>query len=288
MWRLVSEKYGDEAQPSFSHHISDPTDASRFAEWVVQNDDHHAKIKLFMYLPKNIAKCERIVFSIHGRERNARKYRNIFVNSFQDKNILLVAPRFKGGLFNRATALTLGNMYTGTGAREQLPKDLWTFTMLEEIFELLQDKFTALHSYDVFGHSAGGQFAYRLALFADSAFRRKVVAANPGWLTAIDSHIDYPYGIKNVFSESQIRNVLAEPLVIIAGESDIDSKALRMSKKAREQGSTRFERAMFVFNGARSVAQKNKIPFHWQLKTVPKMEHSAKSAALAALPFLLH
>lgn len=288
MWRIVSRRSGQAAYPTHSTIIRRGVDPERFAHWVFRNDKYDVTIPLYIYLPADPATCERLLFSIHGRERNGSKYRNIFVNDLQDKNVFLLAPQFRDGVFASSLALTLGNMRRTFSAKQQIPHELWTFNIIDYIFRLVAQEYPSIKKYAVFGHSAGAQFAHRLIMFGDHPELEVVVAANPGWLTVLDREIDFPYGIRHTFSDDQVKQMLAKRLVLMAGEQDIEiGDNVRLSSGAMVQGFNRFERAHHAFEKAKELARTLQVPINWRLVTVPDLPHSAKGAAPAALPHLL-
>ncbi len=287
MWSITQQKRGESAAPT-SHHISSQVDSNRFAEWTVKHSTKLIEIRLFIYLPRNPSKCRKVLFSIHGRKRNANKYRNIFVDSLDKSNVLLIAPEIKKGILSPSTALTLGNMFTGTAARTPIPRPYWTFTLIEELFQFIKVQFPLLHSYNIFGHSAGGQFAYRFALFSNCPHLETTIVANPGWLTALDKSIKLPYGIKDIFSDDEIRRILSKKIVIISGEQDVlNDSNLRTTKRALQQGRNRHERCLSVFQGAQSLSKRLNTPFRWRLITSRDLGHSSKAASVIATPYLV-
>lgn len=288
MWRVIQKRVGRDAYPTQSTIVKPGVNPDRFAYWLVHNDEHNITVPLFMYLPYDPGSCHKVIFSIHGRERNGSKYRNIFVNEVQDENVFIIAPQFRDGVFSSSLALTLGNMREKFSATHQRPVELWTFTMIDAFFDLVSAEFPSLTSYALFGHSAGAQFATRMIMFCDHPALKVTVAANPGWFTVLDPETAFPYGIKDVFTETEVRHILSKKMIILAGEADIEvDEKVRLSPGAIVQGNNRFERAQYAFEKASDLAKKLQTPFRWELVLVPGLHHSAKGAGPAALPYLL-
>lgn len=287
MWRIESSVYGSLAYPKNARGLSH-TDKSRFATLIAYNPRHGIRIPLRMYLPKDVSSCSKVIFSIHGVRRNANKYRNIFIPHAHDENVLIVAPELSDPFYASPLALTMGNMCTRTKQVELLPQLDWAFTHLYEVFQLLRMTFPAVQSFSVFGHSAGAQFAHRMLLFSEYQEMESVVAANPGWLTVLDREVALPYGIKDMFENEQIKNIMSRKLVIMAGDSDVDQdEKLRMSENALRQGSNRLERAQYAFSAAKRLADNLECDLNWQLVVVPKVAHSSRSIAATAVKYLL-
>ena len=48
--------------------------------------------------------------------------------------------------------------------------------------------------YQIFGHSAGGQFVHRYVMYKPNARYDKIIASASGWYTETDLNISFPYG----------------------------------------------------------------------------------------------
>lgn len=261
-------------------------DTGRLAFWVIRHQEFKLEVPLFVYMPLDPTTADRVVFSIHGRKRNGTKYRNNFIPFVQNKNVFIVAPQFDEASFSNSWAFMHGNMFEGKSL-VKLPQEIWTFTIIDRVFQLMKDHFSSLQHYSLFGHSAGAQFAHRFALFSPHAELDSIVAANAGWYTIMNQHDTFPYGIDHLLTDEQITRVLAEPLTIIAGEHDVDDEYVRMTPRAAKQGTNRYERAQYAFHTAKSLADSRGDNFNWRLINVPSLEHSGKQSAGVALPYLL-
>jgi len=75
------------------------------------------------------------------------------------------------------------------------PND-WLFADVERLFDLVVSTTKSKQkTYDLFGHSAGGQFAHRFALFNPQSRANKILAANSGWYTVVDHEALFPFGL---------------------------------------------------------------------------------------------
>src|SRR5699024_1051299 len=142
-----------------------------------------------------------------------------------------------------------------------------TYSLIEPVF----DKVISLTGsdqkrYDMFGHSAGSQFAHRFFLFKKDIRIDKVISSNAGWYTMTDFDIGFPYGLKNTaVNEEILKQRFEQHLVIQLGENDNDPNAryLRTADEAMEQGAHRFERGHFFFDRAKEISKEMGIDLGW-------------------------
>jgi hypothetical protein len=260
--------------------------------WAARNDEINMQIPLYVYLPADMDTCDKVVFSIHGTKCNAQFYRDILVDFAKDANTLLIAPLLDSSMYNKPLFLNFGNMVTGrlseAGQQPNVPEDLWAFTALEGIFLSIKDAHSSIQKFSLFGHSAGGQFAHRMAIFHDSEYLDTTIAANSGAYTVMNGDVDFPFGVKGLFTIPQLKKILAKRLVIIAGEEDvnIDKFLPTQSKQTKSQGANRLERATNFINHAQKLAQQIGAPCNWRIIYAHGVGHSAKKTAIVAAEYL--
>ena len=129
-------------------------------------------IRVYTYRP---VKCDTrcpIVFVMAGARRNASLYRDHWELLADNHNVLIVAPEFSAKHWPRAAAYNLGDM------ADQDDREKWAYSAVEHLFDEVRD---GHNGYAIFGHSAGGQFVQRMALFRPDNRATVMVAANPGW-----------------------------------------------------------------------------------------------------------
>lgn len=259
--------------------------------WQAYNETLDVTIPLMIYAPIDIRKCHKVIFSIHGRHRNGKYYRKLFTNIIRDSDgVMVIAPVFRDKKYQRSLALNMGNMINTIKKQKttvDVPENQWTFCALDEIFKILTKKYPNLKNYSIFGHSAGAQFAHRMAIFYNSNNLDRVVAVNPGWFTLIDNSIEFPYGIGDLFSNNKIKKILAKNVTIIAGEKDNQpDKYTRKTKRAVAQGKNRFEKAVNAIKVAQSTAEMLGTKCNWKLVKVKDLSHSPSAAAKVAVKYL--
>jgi poly(3-hydroxybutyrate) depolymerase len=247
------------------------------------------KVKVWYHVPASLAADAPVVFVMHGVKRNGEDYLNDWVPSAERKQFLLVVPEFSREEFPGDEGYNYGNTVTKAG--RAVPRDQWSFGMIEPIFDAVQAR-TGHRSptYLLYGHSARAQFVQRFVYFVPQARVTRAVAANAGWYMLPDLAVVFPYGLKGTpVGEVELRIALGRPLTVLLGEADTDpkAKALRHTPEAEAQGPYRFARGQYFFTCARTAAAALKTPFGWSLATVPGVGHSDQGMAPFAVPCLL-
>ena len=120
-------------------------------------------IKVWFFNPSKSRK-KRVLFVMHGIERNGETYRNSWIHHAKQGEYLLLVPEFSKQEFPDSEQYNLGNMYSQSGTSQ--PRSKWTFTTIENLFDYVKTKNKlGVTSYDIYGHSAGAQFVHRFVLF---------------------------------------------------------------------------------------------------------------------------
>jgi poly(3-hydroxybutyrate) depolymerase len=233
-------------------------------------------LTVWYHRPPGLSDTAPIVFVMHGVKRDADYYRDNWTAAAERFGFLLLCPEFTKADYPDRTAYQLGNLVGGAG--EPLPKAAWTFGVIERLFDFVRETTgNASERYHIYGHSAGGQFVHRLALFLPEARYATAVAANTGWYTmpTLDGR-RFPYGLKGSASTPEtLKRAFGNRLVLLLGEQDTDAEDpfLRQSKGARRQGKNRFERGQAFYGAARNEAARLGVALNWTLETVPGAAH---------------
>lgn len=246
------------------------------------------KMRVHYYLPKGEVEDMPVLFVMHGVLRNADVYRDNWIELANEFRFIVIVPEFSNENFPGSRSYNYGNIFAKNG--ELIDEQFWSYSLIDPIFDyvVLKLESNALQ-YDLFGHSAGSQFAHRFFLFKRETKARRVIAANAGSYTMLDVDVNFPYGLKNTnLTEKEIKKLLSNKLIIQLGEADTDPnhKYLNRSKEALEQGSNRFARGLNFFQHAKKLSQKYNIEFKWQLLTVPMVGHDNGKMAIDAAKFL--
>lgn len=242
-------------------------------------------LDVYTYRPRKCDTTCPIVFVLHGLKRNGSDYRGYWELAADRHEFMVVAPTFTDKHWPKAAKYNLGDLEDHPTAPEK-----WAYSAIEHLFDEVRD---GQNGYAIFGHSAGGQFVQRMALFRPDNRATVMVAANPGWYTLPEWRKDkaqdpFPYTlVDSPAGEAQVRAALARRFILLAGEKDTDGNApdLNKSSGAMRQGANRLERAETFFKAATAAAQDLGIKFVWEYQEVPGVAHdgAAMSKAAAAL-----
>lgn len=144
----------------------------------------------------------------------------------------------------------------------------------------------SLGGYDIFGHSAGGQFVQRMIALKPASRIRKAIAANAGSYTFLDDTVPYPYGLGSV--NHNLGYSFDRQLVVLLGELDNNAEQGRLdqTERAMKQGAHRLERGTNFFRTSRAAAEKQGGEFNWSLQVVPDVGHNYKGMSEAAAKLL--
>jgi pimeloyl-ACP methyl ester carboxylesterase len=232
-------------------------------------------IIVFTYKPSNYAGGPLLVV-FHGVGRNAADYRDHAIGMAQRFGAVVAAPlfdaaRFQGERYQRGGVLRGG---------EPQPQDQWTYSFVPRI--VAQVRAMEGHPdlpYYCIGHSAGGQFAMRMAGFLPGAARR-IVAVNPGSDLFPTRDLRFRYGFGGLppalGGDDALRAYLAAPLTLYLGTSDtVQDKNLDRSPEAMKQGSSRIERGRACFELARKLAAEKNWAFNWRKVEISGVGHSS-------------
>lgn len=243
--------------------------------FVDRKGDPSKRMTVYTYLPKGLESgAARIVFVMHGVSRNADGYRDVWIEHADRYGFLVVAPLFDREQWGRG-AYSYSSVVTREGKTQDA--SLWSYSVIEHLFDAIKEATgNRSPSYFLYGHSEGGQFVQRLALFLPDARYARAVSANPGWYTMPAFDIRFPYGLKgSPATEASLRKSLGRDFVLMLGDRDTDPRhaQLRRTPEAMAQGSNRFERGRSYFKEAGSRATELKSAFGWRLKVVAGAAH---------------
>jgi len=240
-------------------------------------------IKVWYHRPAGAGSDAPVVFVIHGAGRTGENYRKYWIPFAEERHYLLLVPEFSRAQFSE---YSLDHPVKPDGTR--VPRGQLIYSSIEGIFDAVRGaNALSLPTYDIYGHSGGGQFVHRLVLLLPEARYRVAVAANAGWYTMPDAGVTYPYGLAGAdVPPAQLARALARNVVVILGDQDIDPKhpQLRNTPEAVAQGVHRYARGHAFFEQAARAAKQMNTPFAWRLQSAPGVAHSnARMAPHAAV-----
>lgn len=243
-------------------------------------------IKVFWAAGGKDLRTARVIFVMHGTNRNAADYRDAWIPLIAGKNVIVVAPEFDSEHFPGVNAYNLGGMWDEAD-RPNGPEN-WTFNLIERVFDdLVRRTGSDQTGYDMFGHSAGAQFTHRFVEFMPATRLHRAVAANAGWYTMLDDR-RFPYG----FGEApgprvDLSRLARADLTIMLGANDTESENLRQDSDANAQGATRLERGLTFYRVAHAVAADAGEDLRWTLTVIPGARHDYQEMSAAAAKVLL-
>jgi pimeloyl-ACP methyl ester carboxylesterase len=241
---------------------------------------------VWTYRPESWKDKDKIVFVMHGGGRNADDYLDAWVDLADKNNLLIVAPEFENK-FSKYTTNDYqeGNLMTFFGTKN--PKSEWAFTVVENIFDYIKSANDITNEqYDIFGHSAGGQFVHRMVMLMPESRIGTAIAANSGFYTLPHENIEFPYGTQNI--DINLQKSYNKRLIILLGELDNNPSlgTFRTTNLAMEQGAHRLERGTTFFNSNKKLTNKNNWSYNWQIDTIKNVGHNYKKMSKNAIKWL--
>lgn len=253
-------------------------------------DSKRKSIKVWTYKPKSWKDQDKILFVMHGAGRNADDYLDAWVNLAEENNLLVLAPAFENKFSKYITNdYQENNLFTYFG--RQNPESEWASTVIENIFDHVKAvNDISNEEYDMFGHSAGGQFIHRMLLVNPDARVRTAIAANAGCYTLPDEEIAFPYGLRRLDIDKalNVQKSHEKKLVILLGEKDNNLSLGRadISEQAMKQGAHRLERGSYYFEANEQLSKKEDWTFNWKIDTVRNVAHDFRAMSEHAIKWI--
>jgi len=240
-------------------------------------------VKVYTYRPRKCDSTCPIMFVMAGVKRDASAYRSYWESAADSYNFIVIAPEFLA--WPKAALYNLGDV------KDQPDREKWAYSVIEHLFDEMRD---GQKDYRIFGHSAGGQFVQRMALFRPDNRASVMIAANPGWYTMPEWRKDkgaepFPYSLVNArVGEAELRQALAKRFILMVGEQDVDpdDENLNKSAGAMKQGEMRVERGENFIKAATTAANDLGVKLAWELVEVPDVAHNGESMSKAAAEML--
>ncbi len=241
-------------------------------------------ITVWYYRPSGFSSGSPLVFVMHGAKRDARRYRDEWAAYAEHAGFLLIVPEFSHKYYPGKREYNEGNLFDKM--ENPIPENDRAFTVIEHLFDFVKEATgNQSPSYDIYGHSAGGQFVQRMILFQTDSRIRTAISANPGVYAMASFSEKYPYGIRNSgLTPEDLRAAFKRNFILLLGEKDVmeDDGMLARSPEALGQGNNRFERGNHFFDSAKNEASWLGMTFNWKLATVPGAAHNDAQLAETA------
>lgn len=258
-------------------------------------------ITVFYHKPKNFSKQSLVMMVIPGSGRNGWDYRDAWIQASEKYGLLILSPHYSEENYFEFWSYNLGGMIFDVKINEERtamlsyeinkdPKD-WIWDDFDRIFNKVKNKLELkTETYDMFGHSAGGQVLHRLTLFNPDNKANRILASNSGWYTIPTAHDKFPYGLKGSMAiDEQIEKAFRSNLVIFLGEEDDENETnghLVRSPETDKQGTHRLARGKYFYKKASEYATKLETEFNWELKIIPNVGHDHELMSEAASEYL--
>lgn len=256
-----------------------------FYRFNYQTSSRSIPMDIYYHVPNADISTMPILFVFHGAGRNAVEYRNAWIEEANNREFIVITPKFSSSEFPGGDAYNLGNVFedgdnpsSSTLNNEQD----WAFSVIEPLFDDIKSQLgNTSETYDIFGFSAGGQFAHRFTMFKTSARVNKIIASASGWYTVPDTTIEFPYGINNCpIENTPASNYFSTNMIIQIGtlDNDPNASALRRNFSSDQQGTNRYDRAFYMFNTSQIIAENLSVPFNWSIIETPGNGHNNQGA----------
>jgi len=146
---------------------------------------------------------------------------------------------------------------------------------------------TGHSSYDIVGHSAGGQFVHRLVLFVPEARFRRAVVSSPGRYAFPSAGVQFPYGLRGSPADTAtLRRAFQRDVLLLLGDKDVADQARAWEPETAAQGRNRFARGLHFFASAAEEAFALGTPLAWRLRIAEGVDHDPPRMVRAALDLL--
>lgn len=234
--------------------------------------------------PRAVGPRTRLAIVMHGLLRNAGEYLDEWVAWAAQADYAVACACFDADGWPGGRSYNLGNVFTrGCGRGHRRAERTWAFTAVEALARRLRATLgLGDRCFDLWGHSAGAQFAHRFPLFCPTAPVRRLIAAGAGWYTLPEVGREFPYGLHHPllgFDDRTARRWTAFPLVLMRGTRDIvRDPHLRRTPEAEAQGATRYQRAGRMLAAAEAVDPRTR----WRLLDVEGAAHDHAEMARGA------
>jgi pimeloyl-ACP methyl ester carboxylesterase len=236
------------------------------------------------FVPRSHGTELNVLFVIHGLGHTASKRRTKWRAAAKKHGVAVFAPDFHAAHMPRFSKGSLRRGYLDSDVRRS------SFAMLERLFDHVRSEFHLdRERYDVYGHSAGGQFVSRMVVVLPHGRYRRAVAANPGsYLFPNTDHV-YPYGLRgSPIDGEQLDSAFGRRYVLLIGTKDNDpeGKDVPRAKGARAQGPHRLARARNYMRAAVALAKVRGVRLRWRAHSIADVGHSSNGMRPAGIEAL--
>ena len=245
-------------------------------------------IPVWVVIPTGYSSSSKFIMTMCGINRDASGIASYWVSFANTNNYVVASPEFNTTNWS-SDQYILGNMFTGSSGSGSLnAKTRWSFNIVEQMHkELYAACGLADSTYELWGHSAGGQFVHRLAFFLPDTLITRYIAGNSGWYTCPDLSVAFPWGAYHKLlnlTQSDLIAYTLRKLVIMRGTADtVRDSALNTDSLSDVQGQNRYTRAAYFYNKGKTVNSS----LAWKMTDVQGVGHDDEKMALAGGKYIL-
>ena len=259
------------------------TQGAGVIDYVCQEPNSDKTLQIYYYIPEGDVANMPVQIVMHGMGRNGDGYRDSWIKKADKYGFVVITPTFSMDQFTEET-YQQGNVVNAEGSFNEFAQ--MTYVIIDQVFDyFLKHSESKAKKYNIYGHSAGGQFVHRYLLFGRSRKIDKAIAANAGWYTFPTDTTAYPYGIGDAEQSLglDIASYYAKDLTILLGDADtLRTSSLRQTPEADGQGMYRLARGENFFSFCQADAERRGVPFNWKKAYVAGSNHSNNKMAPVA------
>lgn len=239
------------------------------------------KIPVWYYKPQNISQNAPVIFLTHGSDRDARYYRDNRIRYANDYQFILVAPEFDRAQFTDHEYFR-GNVFKKPKGTMRNQNE-WTFTVLDRIFEHIQNIGNpGSKYYYIFGNTGSAHFPLRMTMLYPYSKARFIAIANPLYSPEYDQDTSFPNSLKNArLGNQHLQSVFQKNILVLAGSRGRNYKV--EDRKDKTQGKYLYDRSLYFYENAKKKSSEIKSPFYWKFKEVKGTRWSYTTMFKAAL-----
>ncbi len=256
--------------------------------------DKTKTVVVHYYRPANFDRSSEVIIVLPGAGRNGNDYRDAWIEASKKYGVLVLSLEYSEEHYPGFWSYNLGGMITNvnidTRSFDINPNaTTWIFNDFDRIFNLVKEEFNLkITSYDLFGHSAGGQILHRMAIFKPKSQANRILAANSGWYTLPTKGEPFPYGLGDS-SFTELEPDFDTHLILFLGEKDDANETrghLRHGPVVDKQGLHRLARGKYFYDLSKNLAKSKGNSFKWKLEVIDDVGHDYKLMSVKAADYL--
>jgi hypothetical protein len=264
-----------------------PVGVSDYVASVIIGASHY-NMRVFANVPLSGVMGKPVLFVMHGVQRDADRYRDEWRMLSDRYGVVVLVPEFSEANFPKRENYNFGGMVARDGTMK--PRGLWHWQVIEQIFKEFRSRSGSDASgFDLFGHSAGAQFAHRYALFEASPLAQRIISANAGSYSMPVMGKQFPWGIGGVgLGNTDLKDFLVRDGILMLGDADTDPKhkSLPRDPEAQGQGPHRLARGEAFYAALEAAAAAQCVKLGWTKVLVPGVAHDNAGMGAAAAKLL--